>query len=151
MSRREAAEKAFVEGYNCSQAIIIAFSDLLPTDTRTLLKLASPFGGGMGRLREVCGAFSGALAVLGLLKGYSGPETGDVKTALYRRVQSLAEAFKAEHASIVCRDMLRLPPGPDSPTPSSRTEEYYKKRPCLKVIGDIAELLEQCLEDIACS
>ena len=146
MSRREIAEKAFTDGYNCSQSIVIAFADLLPADTDTVLKLVSPYGGGMGRLREVCGAFTGALAVLGLLRGYSMPETGDKKARLYERVQALAASFKAEHRSVVCRDMLRLPPGPDTPKPEPRTEEYYRKRPCLKVIGDMAELLENELE-----
>ena len=143
MSRREAAMKNFRSGYNCSQSIVKAFADLLPADEQMLLKMASSFGGGMGRLREVCGSVSGMFMVAGLLYGYDGPETGQVKADHYARIQELAHRFEEKHGSIVCRELLNLGIRHDSPVPEARTKEYYKKRPCAEIIGDAAEILEQ--------
>ena len=83
MTRREEAMENFKKGYNCSQAIVLAFADMLPVDRTLLLRLASSFGGGMGRLREVCGSVSGMFMIAGLLYGYDGPETGQIKAEHY--------------------------------------------------------------------
>ena len=99
----------------------------------------------MGRLREVCGSVSGMFMVVGLLYGYDGPETGQVKADHYARIQELAHKFEEEHGSIICREMLGLSVKHDVPTPEARTDEYYKKRPCAEIIGDAAELLEEYL------
>ena len=147
MSRREAAMKNFRSGYNCSQSIVKAFADLLPADEQMLLKMASSFGGGMGRLREVCGSVSGMFMVAGLLYGYDGPETGQVKADHYARIQELAHRFEEKHGSIVCRELLNLGIRHDSPVPEARTKEYYKKRPCAEIIGDAAEILEQYIKE----
>ena len=137
----------FLNGYNCSQSIILAFEDLLPVDKTTLSKMASSFGGGMGRLREVCGSVSGMFMIAGLLYGYDGPETGQVKADHYARIQELARRFEEKHGSIVCREMLGLSVHHDVPVPEARTSEYYKKRPCTEIIGDAAEILEQYIKE----
>ena len=143
MTRKEAAMDNFMKGYNCTQAVVLAFSDLLPCNEEMLMKLSCSFGGGMGRLREVCGSVSGMLIVLGMLYGYSTPETGSVKAEQYQRVQELAHAFEEKNGSIVCRELLGLNVRHDSPTPEARTSDYYKKRPCKELIGDAAQLLEE--------
>ena len=147
MNRRELATNYFLEGYNCSQALALAFSDLIPMDKNTLLAMMSSFGGGMGRLREVCGAVSAMFAVTGILYGYSAPETGDVKKEHYARIQDLAARFEKEWGSIVCRDLLGLTQKKDDPTPSPRTKEYYGSRPCPTIIGDAAEILETYIKE----
>ena len=147
MTRREAAMANFMKGYNCSQAVMLAFADLLPIDESTLLKMASSFGGGMGRLREVCGSVSGIFMVAGLLYGYDGPETGEVKAEHYARIQERAKRFEEKHGTIICREMLGLTVRHDTPVPEARTKEYYKKRPCAEIIGDAAEILEQFIQE----
>lgn len=147
MTRRELAKENFMKGYNCSQALVLAFEDMVPIDRESLLKLASSFGGGMGRLREVCGSVSGMFMIAGLIYGYDGPETGQVKADHYARIQELARRFEETHGSIVCREMLGLSVKHDAPTPEARTNEYYKKRPCPDIVGDAAEILEKYIEE----
>ena len=147
MTRREAAMANFMKGYNCSQSIVLAFADMFDMDETTLSKLSSSFGGGMGRLREVCGSVSGMFMVAGLLYGYDGPETGQVKADHYARIQELAHRFEEQHGSIVCRELLGLSVRHDVPVPEARTTEYYKKRPCPEIIGDAAEILEQFIKE----
>ena len=147
MTRREEAMANFNKGYNCSQSVVLAFADLLPIDRSQLLRLASSFGGGMGRLREVCGSVSGMFMIAGLLYGYDGPETGQVKADHYAIVQELARRFEEKHGSIVCRELLGLSVRHDSPVPEARTAEYYQKRPCAEIIGDAAEILEEFIKE----
>ena len=132
MDREYRGAQLFMEGYNCAQAVIMAFSDLIGMDEKNCAKISSSFGGGMGRMREVCGAVSGMLMVAGILYGYDGPEEGDIKKAHYTRVQELAESFRKEAGSIICREILKNPSS--EPTPSPRTEEYYKQRPCVRMV-----------------
>ena len=147
MTRKEAAMAHFREGYNCSQSLVLTFEDLLPLEKSVLLKLSSSFGGGMGRLREVCGAVSGMFLVCGLLYGYDGPETGPVKAEHYARIQELARRFEETHGSIVCRELLGLSVRRESPVPEARTAESYRKRPCPEIIGDAAEILERFISE----
>ena len=147
MTRREIAMANFMEGYNCSQSIVLAYADMLDTDKATLLRLSSSFGGGMGRLREVCGSVSGMFMVAGLLYGYDGPETGQIKADHYARIQELAHRFEEKHGSIVCRELLGLSVRHDVPVPEARTTEYYQKRPCPEIIGDAAEILEKYINE----
>lgn len=147
MTRREAAIANFKNGYNCSQSIVLAFEDLIPVDKALLSKMASSFGGGMGRLREVCGSVSGMFMIAGLLYGYDGPETGRIKADHYARIQELARRFEEKHGSIICRVMLGLSVQHDVPVPEARTAEYYKKRPCAEIVGDAAEILEQYIKE----
>ena len=138
------AENNFLEGYNCTQAVVLTFKDFLQEDMETLLKLASPFGGGMGRLRETCGAFSGVLIVLGLLEGYNTPEFGKIKNDLYAKVQLLGKDVEKEFGSLRCRDLLGTK-GHDSPISPARDENFYKTRPCCRIIGYCAYVLAKYL------
>ena len=139
MTRAEHAAQLFVDGYNCAQAVAMAFSDLMGLDEKRAARLSSSFGGGMGRMREVCGAVSGMLLVLGDLYGYD-EEVGNVKKEHYALVQQLAGKFREKNGSIVCRDILKNPPS--DPVPSPRTEEYYAQRPCVRMVYTAASILE---------
>ena len=147
MTRGEKAEALFLEGYNCAQAVVIAFEDLHGLDRETAAKLSSSFGGGMARLREVCGSVSGMFMVAGLLYGYDNPKAKEEKAEHYARIQKLAADFTAEHGSIVCRDLLGLTEKKQEPTPEERTEAYYKKRPCKEIIGRAAEILDAYIKE----
>ena len=139
MERAHYAAELFLEGYNCAQAVSIAFCDLTGFTKEQSAKMASAFGGGMGRMREVCGAVSGMYMVLSQLYGYDQPD--DVaKKALYTDVQALAAQFREQAGSIVCREILKNPPSDPNPTP--RTEEYYKKRPCARMIMIATQILD---------
>lgn len=137
----------FEEGYNCAQSVFLAFADVHGMDEKTAAALSAPFGGGMGRLREVCGAVSGMFLVLGVLYGYNDPRANEEKTALYTSVQKLAAEFEKKNGSIVCRELLGLSVQREEPTPSARTEEYYRKRPCKELVGDAAELIEKYIAE----
>ncbi len=144
MTKSEPAVELFKNGYSCSQAVLLAFAEELDLDKETAAKMASSFGGGMGRLREVCGAFSGLLMAAGLKFGPSDPKDVATKTAHYALVQKLAAEFKKKNGSIICRELLGLT-GAQPPTPEPRTAQYYKKRPCPEMIACAAELMEQLL------
>jgi len=147
MSRRETAMEYFKNGYNCAQALVMTFQDLIPVEPNLLLKMSSSFGGGMGRLREVCGAVTGMFMVAGFLYGFDGSESTGEKAEHYGRIQELAHRFEEEHGSIICREMLGLSARRDTPVPEERTKEYYKKRPCVKIVGDAAEILEKYISE----
>ena len=148
MTRKEKAMQCFLDGYNCTQSVILAFEDLITIDIQTALKIAAPFGGGMGRLREVCGSVSGMFMILGYMKGYNEPEDYEGKKELYGHVQELARRFEEQNGSIVCRDLLGLSVKKEDAAPSQRTEEYYKKRPCKEIVGCAAEILENYLSEL---
>ena len=140
----EKAKAYFYEGYNCAQSIVLTFADAMGIAPETALRLSSSFGGGMGRLREVCGAVSGMFMVIGVLCGYDDPKDPAAKSEHYHRIQALASRFAADHGSIVCRNLLGGAPD-SSPTPSARTEAYYKKRPCPELIAYAADLTAEYL------
>ena len=142
MNHAEKARELFLSGCSCSQAVFAAFADDFGMDEKTALRLASSFGGGMGGMRETCGAVSGMLMAAGMKWGYS--EVGDlaIKTAHYARVRSLIEAFKQEHSTIVCRELLAHL-GELKKDPSARTAEYYKVRPCVMFVETAARLLDE--------
>lgn len=137
----------FKEGYNCSQAVFLAFEDLYKIDRQTALMLSSSLGGGMGRLREVCGAVSGMFLVAGVLYGYDDPKDYDKKTEHYARIQQLAKEFETQNGSIICRDLLGLGKEKEGPAPDRRTDEYYQKRPCGELVGMAAAIMEQYILD----
>ena len=146
MTHGEYAAQLFCEGYNCAQAVAVAFCDVTGMDKAQMARLVSPFGGGFGRQREVCGAVSGMCAVYGLLYGYE-PPNPDQQMAVYSDVQALCAQFREVAGSIVCRELLGL--DKKAPTPSeseARTPEYYKKRPCAEMVALAAELLEKYIE-----
>lgn len=135
------AAELFLEGYNCAQAVAVAFCDVTRLDKDYTAKLVSGFGGGMGGLREVCGAVSGMYFVMGHLYGYESPTDDKAKKELYARVRGLAEKFKEENGSIICRELLKNIP--TDPNPSPRTAEYYAKRPCARMVMVAAKLVDE--------
>lgn len=145
MDRGIKAAEFFLSGYNCAQSVAVAYCDRMGLTERQAAKMASAFGGGMGRMREVCGAVSGMLLVLSQLYGYDTPGDDEKKKELYHQVQALAGAFRAETGSIICREILKNPPS--DPNPSPRTAEYYAKRPCARMVLTAARLLEQFMEE----
>lgn len=139
----EKAKKLFEEGYNCCQSVVGAFCEDFGMDFNTTIKMVSPLGAGMGRMREVCGAVSGMFIVLGMKEGYNDPKAFDEKKEIYEKVQNLAKEFQNKNGSIICRELLGLNIKTDNPTPSKRTDEYYKKRPCGEIVKIAADILEK--------
>lgn len=147
MTHAEKARNYFLDGYNCAQSVFLAFTDLTGLDEKMALMISSSFGGGMGRLREVCGAVSGMFMAVGMLYGYCDPKASSEKTEHYKRIQELAAAFKERNSSIVCRDILGKIAEDKSFIPSERTEEYYKTRPCVKMVEDASEILDEYIRN----
>ncbi len=154
-ARGDFARENFLAGYGCAQAVLLAFEDVTGLDKSTAAAMASSFGGGMGRMREVCGAVSAALMVLGLAEGYTDPHDAEGKSAHYARVRDFAERFKAQctregkTGSIVCRELLAgahvaHEAGGEA---EARTAEYYRKRPCPELCRIAAEILQEMLEE----
>ena len=144
-SYSQKAKELFKEGYNCSQAVVFAFAKDLGIEPETAIKLASSFGGGMGRMREVCGAVSAMFMIAGLKYGYTEPDNKEIKTEHYARIQELAGKFKELHGTIICRELLGVD-ADDKPIPSDRTKEYYASRPCERLVGDAAEIIADYIE-----
>lgn len=146
-NHQERAEALFKQGYNCAQSVFAAYSDELGMYMVTALKLSSSFGGGMGRLREVCGAVTGMFMVAGLKNGYSDPADKEAKAKHYKLIQELANQFKAQNDFIICRELLGLSKPEDSPVPEERTEHYYSSRPCVELVKSAARILDKYLEE----
>ncbi len=144
--KAEKAKELFKSGYNCSQAVLGVFCEELGLDFDTAMKISSSFGGGMGRMREVCGTVSGMFMAAGLAYS-SSDSSAQNKTEQYKIVQELAKRFKDRNGSIICRELLQGIENSTTPTPSERTETYYKKRPCIELVGDSVEILEQYLKE----
>ena len=151
--RRTKAMKLFKEGgYNCCQAVLLCFADVLEANglaqKEVLAIIGSGLGGGMARLREVCGSFSGMAMLAGFISPADDPSIKAARTANYALVQEFAESFRnANGGSIVCRELLGLSPRLqiENPEPSDRTAEYYKKRPCEQIIGNAAAIVAERL------
>lgn len=147
--RVEKAKRLFKEGgYNCCQAVVLAYNDIFGLDDKTTASVASGFGGGMGRMREVCGSVSGMTLLAGLISPADNPSDKSGRTANYALVQEMAEKFKEINGSILCKELLGLVPmgsagnaPKESPEPSDRTAEYYKKRPCEELVGISARIV----------
>ena len=139
MSRAEHAAELFNNGYNCAQAVAMAFADLIGMEEKQVALMVSGFGGGMGRMREVCGAVSGMFFITSTLYGYDEPNQ-EQQMATYALIQQLGGQFKEKAGSIICREILNNPPSDPAPTP--RTAEYYAKRPCARMVYWAAEILE---------
>lgn len=148
MSKGDIAKQNFMNGYNCSQAVLLAFCEDFGLEKETALKISEPFGGGMGRMREVCGTVTGMFMVLGLAMGNSDAKDGSTKKNVYKSVQEIAEKFKQDNGSIICRELLGLQKAnKESYVPSERTTEYYKKRPCPELCKYAADILEEYLKE----
>lgn len=147
MSKGDIAKQNFMNGYNCSQAVLLAFCEDFGLEKETALKVSEPFGGGMGRMREVCGTVTGMFMVLGLAMGNSDAKDGSTKKNVYKSVQELAAKFKEDNGSIICRELLGFQKNnKESYVPSERTNEYYKKRPCPELCKYAADILEEYLK-----
>ena len=143
MNRIEKAAEFFLSGYNCAQSVTMAFADLMGMEEKEAAKIASGFGGGFGRLREVCGAVSGMVMVASCLYGYDAPNQ-EKQAQCYQMIQTLAGRFEVKNGSIICRSILKNPPS--DPTPSPRTAEYYAQRPCARMVMAAAEILEEYIK-----
>lgn len=137
----------FAGGLNCAQSVFAAFSDVTGMDEELALRLSSSFGGGMGRMREVCGTCSAMFMVAGVLYGLGGSYTHEEKTGHYRRIQELAALFREKHDTIICSELLKGLKVTSTPEPEKRTEQYYKVRPCVKFVRTAAEILDRYIEE----
>lgn len=142
--KSDKAKELFKSGYNCSQSVLGVFCEELGMDFETAMKIAYPFGGGMGRMREVCGTVSGMFMAAGLMFGT--PDTSS-KAEMYKKIQDLAAKFKEQNGSIICRELLQGIESSTSPTPSERTETYYKKRPCVELVEDAVGIFEEYIKE----
>lgn len=142
------ARELFRQGYNCSQSVFAAFCDETKMDVDTALKLSSSFGGGMGRLREVCGAVTAMFMIVGLKYGYTSPQDDVAKAEHYQLLQMLACRFKENNGSYICRELLDVQ-GAESPVPEQRTAKYYQTRPCEQLVGNACEILDELIKSKA--
>lgn len=147
MNHAEKAAELFASGYNCAQSVFAAFCDVTGIEKETALMLSSSFGGGMGRMREVCGACSSIFMIAGLLYGYTSPNDNKVKGEHYKRIQELASSFKEVHETIVCRELLKTLKVNSSPIPEPRTEHYYKVRPCIRFVRTAAGIMDKYIDE----
>ena len=145
MDYEQRAEELFREGYNCAQAVFLAFA-CEKMDRDEAARLASAFGGGLAGTRNTCGAVSGLAMAYGLLRGYADPQDKEAKRAEYEAVREMTEEFAQQNGSIICRELLGLGRDVNYVPPSDRSTEYYKKRPCPKLCACAAGILAQYLE-----
>jgi C_GCAxxG_C_C family probable redox protein len=146
IERAERAKAYFNEGYNCAQSVALAYADITSLDEAMVAKITASFGGGMGRLREVCGAVSGMAFVASFISPCPTADNAEAKKANYALVQHFAERFREQNGAIVCRQLLGLEQPKDDPTPSPRTAAYYKKRPCAEYVYDAALIVGEYLQ-----
>lgn len=139
-ARVERAKALFKQGFNCSQSVCAACADLYGMDEQMALRVAASFGGGIGRMRQTCGAACGMFVLAGLENGSATPSDAEGKKQNYTLVQDLAAKFKEENGSLICAELLGIAPKPQQPTPAPRTEEYYKKRPCVEMVGNAVRI-----------
>ena len=144
--KSDIAMALFRNGANCAQAVVGAYAEECGLEFDQAMRLASSFGAGMGRLREVCGAVSGMLMVVGLKEGYCDLTCKASKDQHYARVQALAAEFKSKTGSLICRELLGLPDGADAPVSEERTDDYYTKRPCETIVGLAAQIVDDHLK-----
>lgn len=148
MTEKERAGELFLEGYNCAQSVFAAFSHRFGIDEETAKRVSAGLGGGVGRMREVCGAVSGAAMVIGSICSATQGDDNESKKRNYELVREFADRFSAIHGSVVCRDLLKLTVKMESSAePESRNVQYYKSRPCLKVVEDAAGILEEMIKE----
>ena len=143
----EKAVALFTQGYNCAQSVFVAFSDVTGMDEELAKRLSSSFGGGMGRLREVCGTCSAMFMVAGILYGLGESYSHEEKTEHYKRIQELAARFKEKHSTIICGELLKGLSVTSTPEPEKRTEQYYKVRPCVRFVRTAAEILDRYIAE----
>ncbi len=147
MDHANRARELFLSGYNCAQSVLCAFSDVTGLDENTARRLASSFGGGMGRMRETCGTCSAMFLIAGLCFGDYPPADREKKAQHYKLIQDLAARFKAHNGTICCRELLATLKPSATPIPEERTPEYYKIRPCVRFVEDAAHILDEMLKE----
>lgn len=146
--RSEQAKEYFTNGANCAQAVLRAFCDRCGLTPDTAMKLASGFGGGIARQREVCGAVTGMTMAADLIRGPGEGADKAAKDEHYTFIRELCDEFRAETGSIICRELLGLAPKQcDQPVSEARTPAYYKKRPCAELVALAAGILSKHLPD----
>lgn len=146
--RGKQARALFEEGYNCAQAVAGAFADSLGLPLETIARMVSAYGGGIGRMRETCGAVSGMAFIIGMRYGYSSPTATSEKKEVYALTQRLIGKFKEENGSLICRELLGLPAeAPTDAVPEKRTAAYYRKRPCAELVEQAADILAEYEEE----
>lgn len=146
--REQKAGELFKAGYNCCQAVAMTFADVIGLPEQEVARLASGFGGGMGRMREVCGTVSAMTLVAGAMISANDVTDKAAKTANYALVQEMAGEFRQMNGSIICRELLGLSKPEGTPVPSDRTPEYYKKRPCGELCSIAAGIVARKLEKL---
>ena len=144
--RVEHAKELFRQGFNCSQAVFAACADIYGIDEPVALRLAASFGGGIGRMRQTCGAACGMFLLAGLENGSAIPGDAEGKKNNYTYVQQLANKFKDENGSLICAELLGIAPRPQEPTPEARTDAYYKKRPCAEMVASAVRIYLESLD-----
>lgn len=145
MQHSDIAVELFYKGYNCSQSVFAAFCDVMNIDMSYALRISQGLGGGVGRFRESCGAFTAAALVIGFLYGSDDP-SHEAKCALYARVQDAMTLFKAKYGTFVCRELLGEPPAENPSMPQKRDADYYASRPCPEIIKYTAQLLDDYIK-----
>ena len=146
--RIDKATALFKQGFNCSQAVFAACADIYGiADEALALRLAASFGGGIGRMRETCGAACGMFMLAGLENGSATPGDAEGKKQNYALVQKLASKFKDENGSLICSELLGIAPKPQEPTPETRTDAYYQKRPCVEMVASAVRIYLENLEN----
>ncbi|WP_205729979.1 C-GCAxxG-C-C family protein [Bacteroides zoogleoformans] len=149
MEMRDRIKKAvglFMDGYNCSQSVVAAFADMYGFTAEQALRMSASFGGGIGRMRQTCGAACGMFLLAGLEKGTVNGGDREGKAANYALVQELAQEFEKRNGSVICAELLKLRKTERSPIPEVRTEEYYAKRPCAKMVEEAARIWVEYME-----
>ena len=145
--RVEKAKTLFKQGFNCSQSVFAACADLYGIEDEALaLRLSASFGGGIGRMRQTCGAACGMFMLAGLENGSAVVGDAEGKKQNYAFVQNLAEKFKKENGSLICSELLGIAPQPEEPTPAARTEAYYQKRPCAEMVASAVRIFLENFE-----
>lgn len=144
-SRVDKAVETFEAGFSCAQAVFVTYADLFGMDKETALKLASPMGGGIGRMREVCGAVSAMALLAGLKDGNTDPADEEGRERIYLLVREMSDRFRDENGSIICRELLGIKTREQSAKPDVRTQEYYESRPCSRLVASAAKLVEEIL------
>lgn len=143
--RVERAQELFCSGYNCAQSVFAAYADLFGMDRETALKLSCPMGAGIGRMREVCGTVCAMSMLSGFVYGNADPKDEEAKKRAYEIVRRMAGEFQEENGTLLCRELLGISGMEESAAPSERTPEYYASRPCLKIVGCAARIVEKHL------
>lgn len=144
-SRVDKAVQTFESGYGCAQSVFATYADIFGIDKETALKLSSPMGGGIGRMREVCGTVSAMALLAGLKEGNIDPSDEEGREKIYLLVREMSDSFREANGTIICRELLGIKSREQSAKPGKRTREYYESRPCSRLVACAAKIVEEML------